>query len=90
MLEKFLKITPRDIPDDGIRHCYVGQNLEVLSFFCTYAYRVRELRYSQRVSYSKMWQGQMLNHQVLLWRKSVLSLLRADNSVSNNGSSAQP
>jgi hypothetical protein len=66
MLENFLKITPRNIPDDGIRQCYVGQNLEVLSFFCTYACRVRELRYNQRVSYSKMWQGEMLNHQVLL------------------------
>jgi len=66
MLENFLKITPRNIPDDGIRQCYGGQNLEVLSFFCTCAYRVRELHYKQRVSYSKMWHGEMLNHQVLL------------------------
>ena len=66
MLENLLKVTLRYIPDDGIRQWYGGQNFEVLSFFCAYAYRVRYLHYDQRVSYSKMWHGEMLNHQVLL------------------------
>jgi hypothetical protein len=64
--------------------------LKVVSFFCTYAYRVRKLFNTKHVSYSKMWQGEVLNHQVLLCRKSVLSPLRADNLVSTDGSPVQP